>query len=315
MFKRFYLLNLLLVFILIQFNCAHLKEAKQTYHDQDYKKTIHLCNQAILADSTDGEAYLLLAKAYQKLNQPDSVYQTLNHNRKNILQDPQKKLDVIDLYLFIGMKAYEKEQLRKAYTAINEAEYLKPEEVKQRIQIAKFYYNDGQYSKAKEEFESIHADFPQNETSEKFLSEITQKESEAETFVNKARAAYKKGHFITTQTQCNKALELKPDYNDAKYYLNLAKGRALLKRGDSNNLWEAIEFFGQAMALKPDRAEPHYRMAQAYEKKDEHEFINAIDSYQEALKLDPQGPFAATCKMKINALTKRKEKLDRFWGR
>lgn len=315
MFKRLFLFEILLISFFFLLQCAHLEDAKQAYQNQNYKKTILLCKQAIEADSSDSEASLLLAQCYQMLNQPDSVYQTLNRHSKTILQDPNKKSDLIDLYLFVAQKAYDKNQLRRTYEAINQAESYQPDALTQQIQIAEFYYQDQQINKAKERFEAILADNPENITAKKYIEEIKERTTQAEVWVKKARASYKKGHFKTTQKQCTEALTLKPDDNDAKYYLNLAKGSDLLRRGDASNLWDAIEFFGQAMALKPERAEPHYRMAQAYEKKDEHEFINAIDSYKEALRLDPEGPFAATCKKKIKALTQRKEKLDRFWGR
>ncbi len=309
MFKHVNQPLLLSFFILLLLQCVHLKQAKEAYQASDYQKTLQLCKQAIQKDSTDSQAHLLLIKCHRQLSEPDTVYTLLLNHHHTILKDPDTRSDLIDLYLYAGQQLYKKPNLRHAYNAIKQAEALNPQTAAQLIKIVAFYCEDGQQNKAKKLLKSFLTENPENETAKTYLAAIEKKATEAASYFEKGKAAYKRGHFITTRTQMNHALKKKPDYTDAKYYLHLAEGRSLLKKGGVNTLWEAIETFGKAMILKPDEAEPHFRMARAYEKKNEHEFVNAIDSYRQALKLNPDGPFSSA-----NQQTHRKEKLDRFWG-
>ena len=112
-----------------------------------------------------------------------------------------------------------------------------------------------------------------------------------------------------------KAIKLKADFDDARYHLLMVEGRLEFKKATKKSYWDAIDAFGRAAALKSNAAEPHFRLAQAYEKKDPDEFVNAIDEYEAALRLEPDGPFSKASQKKVKELKARKEKMDKFWGR
>lgn len=124
-----------------------------------------------------------------------------------------------------------------------------------------------------------------------------------------------KNNYQMAEASFANALKIKPDNTEAKYGLHLARGLWLYKRGDIGELWEAISQFGQASALKPERAEPHYHMARAYEKKDSDEFDNAIQEYEIALQLEPEGKFARQCSQKSKELRALQRRLLDFWGK
>ena len=69
------------------------------------------------------------------------------------------------------------------------------------------------------------------------------------------------------------------------------------------------------MTLKPESGEPHYYLAQAYEKKDRREFDNAIQEYKIVLEKEPNGNFARQSKRKIKELTELRDRLKKFWGK
>ncbi len=315
MFKRLFFLCLPLILFILILRCAHLKEAKQAYEVQDYKKTIFLCKQAVLQDSTDSDAYLLLAKSYHGLGYPDSVYQTLEKNKSAILTKPANRPDVIMLYIETGEKAFKADKKRRAILCFDQAESLNPKSPEALKRIAEFDLNRGKLTEAKEKFSSLMESYPDTVVIRNYINEIDSRSDKAKTIYAKGMKAMKQGSFSKAKKQFDLALQQKPDYTDAQYQNHMAHGRELLRKGSKSILWDAIESFGLAMVLKPELAEPHIRLAQAYEKKSGQEFVNAIDEYKEALKLEPEGKFAGMCRKKIKELAKRKEKLDKFWGR
>ncbi|RKY88663.1 hypothetical protein DRQ09_02485, partial [candidate division KSB1 bacterium] len=110
-------------------------------------------------------------------------------------------------------------------------------------------------------------------------------------------------------------IKLKPYSKEARYKLHIAKGRLYIRRGKKKLYWQALLEFGEAMALKPDSAEPHYYMAIVYEKQDSNDYDTPISEYKKALELEPGGKFAELCKSKIKKLSATKEKMRKFWGK
>ena len=147
------------------------------------------------------------------------------------------------------------------------------------------------------------------------LSEIKKKTQNAYVLHEQGLNALRKGNFKTAKTLFTKAIKEKSNFKEAQYHLLLAVGSLSYKMATKKSCWDAIEAFGKAAAIRSETAEPHYRMARAYERKDPNEFVNAIEEYEMALRLEPEGPFANECKKKIRELKTRKEKLDKFWGR
>ena len=124
-----------------------------------------------------------------------------------------------------------------------------------------------------------------------------------------------KKHYEKAKAIFTQALEIKPDFSDAKYSLHIATGLRLYKKGSKAALWGAIMEFGYAAALRPDSAEPHFLSARAYDKKDRNEFDNAIREYELAAEIEPNSELAKKSTKKAKELKARRQKLKEFWGK
>lgn len=301
--------------LIVTLQCAHLKEAQLQHEQGQYKQSIELCKAAISADSTDARAYLLLSKNYLAL---DSLAQATRSAEQALKWNSESQFNRQHLarcYVASARMAVKQENFRQAYTCFENARKTAPQDSVVIQSVATYYFDRGQLDKSKNEWEALRPLVTDTTQIVQMLNKISERTSVADAALKKGVAAMKKTHYITAQTELEKALKAKPDHVEAKYQLHMAQGHAYFKKGSKSALWEAIEAYGLAMALKDTEAEPHFWLGKAYEKKDDREFTNAIDEYKMVLELDPQGPYSNEAKAKVQKLTKLKTKLDKFWGR
>jgi len=147
------------------------------------------------------------------------------------------------------------------------------------------------------------------------LAKIDSINNSAEILLEKSVSALELNDYDQAKALARKALKIKPDYKEAQYQLYIVTGLAFYKKGSVNDLWEAIDNFGRASLLYPHRGEPHYYSALAYTKKDKDEYSNAIDELERAIELDPQGEWVLEAKAELRRVKERKKKMDEFWGR
>jgi len=62
---------------IILVSCSHLKEARTSYNDGNFTKTIELCLRAVNADTLDIEAYTLLSKTYRAADSLSRAFRTI----------------------------------------------------------------------------------------------------------------------------------------------------------------------------------------------------------------------------------------------
>jgi len=310
--SRLFPIAIILFMIIMQ--CAHLNDARKAYDEQNDTRVIQLCRRAIASDSTDVDAYLLLAKSYRRVDSLDMALRTIQTAYRLDSESPE----ILDVYIGtlidLGQRAASEDKHRDAMAYFESAESLSPENPDVLRPMADLYFQQGELDKAEEMYKKLNTIFSDSTVTQK-LAEIEKHSQDAASLFEKGLKAYKNGRFKTSKSFCTKALKVKVDHADARYLLLMADGRLHVKKATKKSYWDAIDAFGKAAGLRSDAAEPHFRMAQAYEKKDPDEFVNAIDAYEMALKLEPDGAFAKVCKKKIKELKTRKEKLDKFWGR
>ena len=111
----------------------------------------------------------------------------------------------------------------------------------------------------------------------------------------------------------SKALSLNETNRDSKYGLLLAEGRALVKTGNKNGIWDAIEKYSKASNLFPSSGEPSYLTALAYTKLGDTDFDLILESYEKSISLDLDEPLRAEVVKKYENAKKRKTNLDSFW--
>jgi len=312
--KSFRLFPVAIAFFMITIQCANLKDARKAYDEQNHTRVIQLCRQAIASDSADVDAYLLLSRSYRRVDSLDMALNTVQTAYRLDARSPE----ILDVYIGtlvdLGQRAASEDKHRDAMTYFESAESLSPQNPDVLRPMADLYFLQGELGKAEEMYEKLTTIVSDSTVTQR-LAEIETRSQDATALFEKGLKAYKNGRFKTSKSFCSKALKIKVDHIDARYILLMADGRLHVKRATKKSYWDAIDAFGKAAGLRSDAAEPHFRMAQAYEKKDPDEFVNAIDAYEMALKLEPDGSIADICKKKIKELKTRKEKLDKFWGR
>ena len=100
---------------------------------------------------------------------------------------------------------------------------------------------------------------------------------------------------------------------ESKYGLLLAEGRALVKKGNKNGIWDAIEKYSKASNLFPSSGEPFYLTAIAYTKLGDTDFDLILESYEKSISLELDDQLRAEVVKKYENAKKRKTKLDSFW--
>ena len=128
----------------------------------------------------------------------------------------------------------------------------------------------------------------------------------AEKFMNQGEYKLAVNHF-------SKALTLNKTNTESKYGLLLAEGRALVKRGNKNGIWDAIEKYSKASNLFPSSGEPFYLTALAYTKLGDTDFDLILESYEKSISLELDDWLRAEVVKKYEHAKKRKTKLDSFW--
>ena len=121
------------------------------------------------------------------------------------------------------------------------------------------------------------------------------------------------GDYISAADHFKKATELNTSDVVSKYGLLLADGNTLVKKGNKNGIWDAIEKYSKATTLYPKKGEPFYRMAIAYTKLGDTDFDLILESYEKAMSLELVDELRIEVEKKHKHAKERKNKLDSFW--
>tara|TARA_B100002052_G_scaffold216106_1_gene198059 strand:- start:87 stop:698 length:612 start_codon:yes stop_codon:yes gene_type:complete len=121
------------------------------------------------------------------------------------------------------------------------------------------------------------------------------------------------GDYNLAATYFSKALTLNETNTESKYGLLLAEGRAMVKKGNKNGIWDAIEKYSKASSLYPNSGEPFYLTAIAYTKLGDTDFDLILESYEKSISLELDDQLRVEVLKKYEHAKKRKTKLDSFW--
>ena len=121
------------------------------------------------------------------------------------------------------------------------------------------------------------------------------------------------GDYISAADYFKKATELNTSDIVSKYGLLLADGNLLVKKGNKDGIWDAIEKYSKAATLYPKNGEPFYWMAIAYTKLGDTDFDLILESYVKALSLELDNELRTEAEKKHKHAIERKNKLDSFW--
>tara|TARA_B100001250_G_scaffold104073_1_gene87776 strand:+ start:821 stop:1432 length:612 start_codon:yes stop_codon:yes gene_type:complete len=121
------------------------------------------------------------------------------------------------------------------------------------------------------------------------------------------------GNYNLAANHFSKALKLNESNTESKYGLLLAEGRALVKKGNKNGIWDAIEKYSKASNLFPSSGEPFFLTALAYTKLGDTDFDLILESYEKSISLELDGQLRVEVVKKYEHAKKRKTNLDSFW--
>ena len=122
-----------------------------------------------------------------------------------------------------------------------------------------------------------------------------------------------KGELSLAIDHFKKAISLNSENKFSKFSLLIAEGQLLIKRGNKNGMWDAIEKFSKASNFFPNNGEPYYWMAISYTKLGDTEFDLILESYEKSLSLELSENIKSEVEKKYEKAKMRKQKLDSFW--
>ena len=128
-----------------------------------------------------------------------------------------------------------------------------------------------------------------------------------------AKKYMNKGDYNLAADHFSRSLKLDETNTESKYGLLLADGRALVKKGNKNGIWDAIEKYSKASDLFPSSGEPYYLTALAYTKLGDTDFDLILESYEKSISLNLNYQLRDEVLKKYQHAKKRKTKLDSFW--
>ena len=111
----------------------------------------------------------------------------------------------------------------------------------------------------------------------------------------------------------NKSTSIDSYNKDSNFGLLIAEGRILVKKGNKNGIWDAIEKFSKAASIFPRNGEPFYWIAKSYTKLGNTEFDLILESYEKSLTLDLDKDLRSEVQKSYDTVKNRKRKLDSFW--
>ena len=130
---------------------------------------------------------------------------------------------------------------------------------------------------------------------------------------NMARKYINESDNVSAMKHYKKANELNSSDKVSKYGLLVSEGRLLVRKGNKNGVWDAIEKFSKASTLYPNNGEPFYWMAISYTKLGDTDFDLILEAYEKALSLELNKKQRFEAEKNYKKEKERKRKLDSFW--
>ena len=308
----------ILLILLILSNCHQFYNIDKLLELEDYNNAILECHKIIASDSLNVRAHFTLGECYLvkgEINNANKSFSRAYQLGATTDQATKIKSSLMKTTLLLGdslLHADEPYRAEKLYLSVYTMDSLN---ISCLHKISNLYYDQGNLDDARVFYEKIGKISPLDSFVVHRIDSINSRSSLSSDELLEGIRLFKDYKYQTSIKHFVKSLRYKPDNIDSKYYKVMAEGAILYSKGTKKQLWDSIEFFGNAMMYRPDSGEPHFYLGMAYEKKDRHEFVNAIEHYRLALEKEPLGYFADFCAKKITELTTRREQLHRFWNK
>ncbi|MBD3290395.1 tetratricopeptide repeat protein [candidate division KSB1 bacterium] len=307
-----------ILFILLLAGCTAINKANKFYDQGDYETAIRESKLILENDSTNVKAYLLLGRSYLakgELKNAVDALQTAYAITPTSVATKKAKAELINAQAQLSDSLYNAKNYHRAIEGYEYVLELDSTNIHALLKSGDIYYETGQLTKSRDMYQKVLQYNEDNIQAIKKIQAIDNRTAEAEEAYEAGVEYFNDYKYQAALKALEQALQKEPDHYDARYYRALAQGCILYNKGGKDELWDAIEEFGKAMAIRPNAGEPHYYLALAYEKKDRREFENAIREYRNYLEKDPDGEFANQSRKKIKELTELRNRLKEFWGK
>ncbi|MCF7824250.1 MAG: hypothetical protein K9N35_08775 [Candidatus Marinimicrobia bacterium] len=106
-----------------------------------------------------------------------------------------------------------------------------------------------------------------------------------------------------------------PGSKQDKFCKNILQGKIKYDRGSHKGLWDAIADYSMAANYDPKSGLPYFLMGQARYKNNRTDYDAALEDYYTAVKMEPDGYFAAQARADIKKIEAVKKKMQGFWGK
>ena len=201
---------LLLLISALSFYCAHLKEAHRSFEENDFRRTIMLCKKALMTDSTDVEATLLLSKSYRALDSLDLALSTIKDAYRLQPESPQIQAEYTQVYIDLGDRAIKHERLSQALELYRSAESMDPKHGGILQRMANLYYDRGELDEAKAMYERLLSTVSDS-TAVQSLAVITERVRKAGSLYAQGVKAYDTRRYRTAKSYKEPEREGRPN--------------------------------------------------------------------------------------------------------
>jgi len=309
--------SVLLIFIvtilILSFGCnSSRKMMIEADESGNYHSLKNFALKQIEKNPNDPYALSMLGKAYLAEHKPDSAI--FYYDRAYKVQPERTYLSgLVNSKVILGDTLLNRGSIIQAREIYQSATELDSSHFLAHCRLGLVHKNLGQFDKAQVSYRKALRLNIAADSLQKILDILDAAHVQSNLLMNRGIELLKQKKYKDAMETLEKAVTAKPDNGPAKYHSYLANGLFYYKRGSVGRLWDAIENFGLAGALRPNEAEPHFYMAETYIKKDDKDFENTILEYEEVIRLAPESDLAKEAQKRIKKLKAREKLLKDFW--
>lgn len=306
---------LLLTVLIISCTTSLYKKSEDLLNSGDYDNAIAEYEKIIEKYPDDYNAYFGIGQAYRYKQEFLQAIQYYDHVLKLKPEwEPAvtaKKETVIER----GEYYLEQRRYSNALEIFNSVLEEDPDNLDIHLKIAQINEKRKEFDEALKIYEQILIKHPGNKTASAAVEKFKNREDAFNENYASGQKLYRQKKFEQAGAAYETAFNSRPDSKEAEYKTHISKGRHSLYMFEKDRkvftAWNAIEHFTYAARIFPDKAEPHYFLGIAHNKRDKNDYDAAINEFKQALDLEKNFEFAKDCKKRMDDLVK----LKKFWGK
>jgi len=294
--------------------CSATKEAGRFFEAGDYRKAGELCVEALRADSTDVDSWILLGRTLAAMDSADRSMAVLQSAWKRNPENRKIAAELASLSMRIAIRAESRKDTAALRSACMETLRWQPFHIPAVEKLAALDEEQGKLTAAAAWNEKLIRQAPDP-------GPWVSRQNQLESRIRLARDEYEKGKdlqekqdYLNAESRFEAALQIFREWPECAYALYWTRGMRLYRDGKNKSLKASIESFRKASIAKPGVSDPHYWTGKARERLDPNGFGPILDAYRTFVRLEPEGPRFEEISGRLRELSEKKKKWDAFWG-